>query len=360
MIQSPSYDGRGLVNLIAEIEGRISGTAAWSGLDSDLAESIPEASTYVLVLFDGLGAGQLGHPGAKSFESSLAATLEAPFPTTTTVSLATIATALPPSKHGQIAHLTWMEDVGQIVNSLKWVNLAGEPIIYDYQSLLPAPNLWERLRLAGAEPITVQPGDFFDSPLTKSTYRGARFESIWDYEELATATAQLAGEPGRLIFSYFPAVDVAGHVFGLESEEYAEAIGQAVRIWETIARELPTDVVAVGTADHGLVEFTEAQKQIVRDPRFDQLRLGGDTRGVQMWAEPRVVEEFADLTGGTIADPSELIGPEPEPTALSRLGEQVVLAPDNKAIIPKGFDKRLRCYHGGLSRAEVEIPLLVA
>lgn len=145
----------------------------------------------------------------------------------------------------------------------------------------------------------------------------------------------------------------------MESDEYAESIGQAVRVWEGIARALPQDVVLLGTADHGLVEFTEAQKQIVRDPRFDHLRLGGDTRGVQMWAEPRVVAEFAELTGGTIANPSELIGPDPGPAALSRVGKQVVLAPDDKAIIPKGFDKRLRCYHGGLSRAEVQIPLLV-
>lgn len=359
MTRAPSYDGRGLVNLVAEIERRLTGDSAWAGLSDDLARDVPDAATYVLMLFDGLGTAQLEHPGAKTLRSAMAASLEAPFPTTTTVSLATIATGLPPSKHGQIAHLSWMEEIGQIVNTLKWVNLAGEPVPYDYQSVLPAPNLWERLRLGGVEPITVQPGDFFASPLTRATYRGARFEGIWDHEELATASAQLAGEPGRLIFSYFPAVDVSGHVFGLDSDEFTEAMGRAVRIWETIAGALPPDAVLLGTADHGLAEFTESQKQIVRDPRFDDLRLGGDTRGVQMWAAPGVVAEFAELTGGTVTDPRALVGPDPERATLSRLGKRVVLAPDDKAIIPKGFDKRLRCYHGGLTPAEVEIPLLI-
>lgn len=359
MTRAPSYDGHGLVNLIAEIEGRFTGDPAWSGLSSDLAASIPDASTYVVVLFDGLGIAQLEHPDAAGLRAAMAGKLDAPFPTTTSVSLATVATGLPPSKHGQVAHLTWLEDVGQIVNTLKWVNLAGDPVTYDYRSLLPAPNLWERLRLGGFEPITVQPGDFNASPLTRATYRGARFESIWDHQELAEATVQLAAERKRLVFSYFPAVDVSGHVFGQTSDEFAAAIRQAVRVWETIATGLPRDAVLLGTADHGLSEFTEAQKQIVRDPRFDDLRLGGDTRGVQMWAEPELVEAFADLTSGTVCDPSDLVGPDLDPVARSRLGESVVLAPDDKAIIPKGFDKRLRCYHGGLSPREMEIPLLV-
>lgn len=359
MTRPPSYDGQGLVNLIAEIEGRLTGKRAWVGLEERLAPAIPDAETYVLVLFDGLGTAQLDHPEADSLKGALVGELEAPFPTTTSVSLSTIATGLPPSQHGQVAHLTWMDDLGQVVNSLKWVNLAGEPVPYEYGAVLPSPNLWERLRSSGVEPITVQPGDFSGSPLTRVLYRGARFEGIYDTEELALATTQLAGEPGRLVFSYFPPVDVSGHVFGLESDEFAEAIRQAVRLWEAIASGLAPGAVLLGTADHGLVEFSDDEKLIVRDPRFDDLRLGGDTRGVQVWAEPSVREELAELTGGTLIDPVPLIGPEPSDTALSRLGEAVLLAPPDKAIIPKGFDKRLRCYHGGLTAAEVKVPLLV-
>ena len=55
-------------------------------------------------------------------------------------------------------------------------------------SMLPAPNLWERLRSVGVEPVTVQPGDFTGSPLSQMLYRGARFEAAWDVEDLVTAT----------------------------------------------------------------------------------------------------------------------------------------------------------------------------
>jgi hypothetical protein len=42
-----------------------------------------------------------------------------------------------------------------------------------------------------------------------------------------------------------------------------------------------------------------------------------------------------------------------------RLPDLVALAADDTLLLPPGFDRRLVGYHGGLSRAEVEIPLLI-
>jgi hypothetical protein len=132
-----------------------------------------------------------------------------------------------------------------------------------------------------------------------------------------------------------------------------------VGVWEGLVSRLPPGVALIGTADHGLLEFTNDQKQLIRDPRFDELRFAGDTRGLHLWGNEGLMSDLAETTGGSLIDAVTLIGPDPTPEALSRLGEQVLLAPDDRAFIPKGFDKRLRCYHGGLSTAEVEIPLLV-
>ncbi|MFQ5522405.1 MAG: alkaline phosphatase family protein [Acidimicrobiia bacterium] len=358
MATAPTYQGSGLVNMMAEMEARLSGSSVWEGLSPELSDAFPEARTYVLVLFDGLGVAQLDHPAAAPLTRDLAGILEAPFPTTTSVSLATVATALPPSRHGQVAHLTWFEELGKVVNTLKWVTVHGEHVEYDYSRLLPSPNLWERLRATGVEPVTVQPGEFQASPLSQVLYRGARFEQAWDMDDLVEATVQLAREPGRLIFTYINHVDFAGHVFGLESEEFAEATKLAVTVWERLASSLPEGAALVGTADHGLVEFTD--KVLVRDRRYDSLRFAGDARGVQLWGKAELMEELAELTGGILVDPVTLMGPDPSPEALTRTGDRVLLAPADKVILPRGFDKRLRSYHGGLTRAEVEVPLLVS
>lgn len=355
----PSYDSIGLVNLIAEIESRLTGAAPSPLLAAGIADLIPRAETYVLVLFDGLGVAQLDHQSAKTLRASLAATIEAGFPTSTSVSLATLATGLTPSHHGVIAHLSWLPEHGKVVNTLKWVDLAGQRVAHDYAGFLPRPNLWERLRNAGLEPITVQPGDFEATPLSKVLYRGARFEGIWDYSDLIDATVQLAGQPGRLVFTYVPNVDVAGHVFGLESTQFSESIGLVAGIWDAIRNRLPPGATLLGTADHGLVGYSEEQKHLVREREFDDIRMGGDARGVYLWCEDDVAETLRAHTGGTIADPTTLVGPDPTPEALERLGHKVLLAADDTVILPRGFDKRLRAYHGGLDRREVEIPLLI-
>ncbi len=357
MAHRPFYQGSGLGNLVAELETRLTGSSVWPGLGEGL--DLPEGDTYVLVLFDGLGVAQLDHPEAASLAAASIGTLHAPFPTTTSVSLATVATALPPSRHGQVAHLTWFEELGVVVNTLKWVTLAGDSVTYDYGTLLPSPNLWERLRAGGVEPITVQPGDFTGSPLSRALYRGARFEGAWDVGDLIDATVTLSAEPRRLVFTYVPHVDVAGHVFGLGSEEFTEAMKVVVGVWEGLSAGLPPGAVLVGAADHGLVEVTESEKHLVRAPRYDELRFAGDPRGVQLWGPPALMQSLAADTGGQLIDPTDLIGPDPTPTALSRLGERLLLPPDHRVVLPKGFDKRLRCYHGGLSPAEVEIPLLL-
>ena len=151
-------------------------------------------------------------------------TLHSPFPSTTSVSLATVATGLPPAAHGLVSHLAWIEEAGGVVNTLKWVDLAGLAVTHDYAAVLPDPNLWERLGSAGVEAITVQPGPFAGSPLSRLLYRGARFESAWDDQDLVEATVQLAASPHRLIFAYVWQVDFAGHVHGMGSPEFAAAV----------------------------------------------------------------------------------------------------------------------------------------
>ena len=152
----PDYAGGSLLNLMAELEHRLTGSAPARRLHAHLADHISAADTYVLVLFDGLGDHQLEHPGAAPLRNARVDALDAVFPTTTSVNLATIATGLAPATHGLIAHQLYVPATGQVVNTLKWGTPWGTPVQVDHGSFLPKPNLWERLRLhfslEGAKP----------------------------------------------------------------------------------------------------------------------------------------------------------------------------------------------------------------
>jgi hypothetical protein len=360
---APSYDGRGLVNLVAEMERRLTGSAPLPGTGARARRLDLRGRHLRGRALRRRRHPPARHPAAGPFRDSLEGTLDAPFATTTTVSLASVATGLAPAAHGVLGHLLWLPGAGKVVNTLKWVTPWGEQVDYDTGGLLPSPNLWERLRSAGREPITVQPADFLDTPLTRALYRGCRFEPGWSDDEIVTATVELAAEPGRLILTYLPPVDFAAHVWGQGSPRYAEALASVARAWERLVARLPDHAVAVGTSDHGHVDYAEDDKILVRDHRFDSLRLAGDPRTVMAWGEPGLIEDMAGLTGAELLGPERfrpLYGPGPDhPELDARLPTAVLLAPPGKLVLPRGFDKRLVGYHGGLDPAEVEIPLLV-
>lgn len=361
----PDYGGGGVVNIVAEIERRLTGTSPSPGLAPDLASRLPDAASYVLLLVDGLGDAQLAHPAAATLREARAGAVDTGFPATTSTTLATVATGLTPRGHGLIGHLLWLPELGRVVNTLKWVGLDGSPSGWDTRRLLPRPNLWERLTTAGREPITVQPGDFAGSPLSRAIYRGCRFESVWSVDELVSASLDLARIPGRLVFTYLPQVDFAAHVWGQRSREYADALSLVDGAWSRLVARLPADVTLVGIADHGLIDHTEADKIIVRDRRFDSLILYGDPRAVLARGDSDVIAELAAATGGELIakdDALRLFGPPgaDHPDLAGRLPDAVILAPDGRLILPKGFDRRLVGYHGGLDPRERRVPLLVA
>ena len=349
--------GRGLVDLVRELERRLTGEAPGPGLEPELADSIRHAPTYVLVLFDGLGHHQLAHRSARTLAGSVAGILEVPIPTTTTVSMATIAAGHPPSEHGVLSHLMWLPDMERVVNVLKWVTLSGSPLPYDYRGFIPAPNLWERLSARGIEPITVQPGDFARSPLTQVLYRGCRFEPVYSADEAVEATVALAREPNRLIFTYLPQVDFAAHLWGQSSSEYGQAMGVVDTVWSQVTARSGASVV--GTADHGHLDYRTEDKILIEG--FGDLTFFGDSRTLFVNGDRDRISElarqvdvepvFVGADGGPWAGASERV--------LARAPVAVLPAPTGRLLLPRGFDKRLVGYHGGSLPEEVQVPLLV-
>jgi type I phosphodiesterase/nucleotide pyrophosphatase len=352
------------VNLMAEIEARLTGAARAPRLVEGLAATIPAATSIILVLFDGLGDAQLSHSAAGVLRSARRGVLDAPFPTTTTVSMATVATGTSPATHGVIAHLAWFPELGRVVNTLKWVDLSGAPVSYPTERLLPSPNLWERLGERGIRTVTVQPAGFALTPLTAALYRGAEFVGAETIEQVVRLTVESAAAPGTLVFTYLPQVDVAAHVFGQDSWEYRDSVATVAGIWSGIAERVPTGAVMIGTADHGVPGFGENAKIIIRNDLYRPLDFWGDPRAVMVRGSQRLIGRLAAETGAMLIEPDQFVpwlGPGPKHSELERrLPDAILLSPPGKVILPPGFDKRLVGYHGGLSPEEVWVPLLVA
>lgn len=363
----PSYSGRGLVNLVAELEYRLTGSSAAPRLDDDLGALIPSGSTYVLVLFDGLGAWQLGHPEAHDLKASAKGSIDAPFPSTTTVSLATVATGTPPSQHGLTSYKLWMSEHDTIVNTIHMTTAWGNPIPdFDTDAFLPTPNLWERLVANGVEPIVVQPGNFEQTPLTRVLYRGARFEGYFNPNEAVDVAVDVAASPRRLVFLYIPHVDYAAHVDGQASSDYAAALRVANDIWVRLATRLPSDVVLMGTADHGHVDIEKRDRPRIEQSALTDSFISEDGRVLFVHGESADVDgaAIAERTGGVWTPAASNIawwGPGPHhPSFEDRIPDGIVFLPPRTALFTDHGNRKLVGNHGGLEPEEREIPILVA
>jgi hypothetical protein len=357
-ITVPDYDGGSLVNLVAELESRLTGSSPSPRLHPHLADLIPIGESYVLFLFDGLGALQLDHPAATALAASQQAAIDAPFPATTTVSLATIATGLPPSQHGLLGYQLWMPELDTVVNTIKWTTLWGEPVDFDTRTLLPEPNLWERLVAAGREPITVQPGNFLGTPLSAALYRGCRFEPAYTVDEIIDATVQLAAEPGRLIFSYLPHVDFAAHVHGQDSAEYTEALGTVAAAWHRATHRVPAGVTLLGTGDHGHVDFSRQVK--IPKPDHAGRTFYGDGRAMFVKGDGVALAETLPATWYPLESVKGWWGPGPHHDQFhARAPDGVLIADDDTLLLHRFSDDRMVGNHGALTDAERLVPLLV-
>ena len=363
-LRPPDYSGGSLLNLVGELEHRLTGSAASPRLHEHLGDLLPDAASYLLLVCDGLGSGQLGHPRGSSLRAAMVAELDACFPTTTTVNLATIATGLPPSRHGILGYQLYLPgagDAGEVANTIKWTTLWGDPLAIDTGALLPRPNLWERLAAAGIEPVTVQPANFAGSPLSRMLYRGCRFEGVATYDDLVTASVDLAATRGRLVLTYLPQVDYAAHVHGQASPEYADALGLVDSVWGRMAGRRHPGVTIVGTADHGHVDVpADRQVRILKEDHEGRV-FSGDSRSMFVHGEG------AELAGGLPAtwvareEMSGWWGLDPiEAIYADRVPDGTLMADDGHMVLHRYSDQRLIGNHGGLTEAELRIPLLVA
>lgn len=360
-MRPPDYSGGGLVNLVAEIEHRLGGDPPSPRLRPGLREAIPDAENYLLVLFDGLGSHQLNHPGAVSLSSARRADIEVGFPTTTTVSMATIATGLPPSQHGLLGYQLNLGG-SMPMNTIWWTDLHGRPYDGDLASFLPGPNLWERLGRVGVECISLQPRGFEGTALTDVLYRGARFEG-WDHpDDAVTAALQLCQPPRRLVLLYLPYVDFAAHVDGQGSTTYDEAMRVVDAIWSRLEARLPEHVGMIGTADHGHLDIPPHRRLGADDSDQNDLVIYGDPRAA--FVDGADAAQLAARIGAQhypAAEVADWWGPEPRHPAFDqRLPGQLLMPPDGHIVVGNYTNDRLVGYHGGLQIEERTVPLLVA
>ena len=332
-----------------------------------------------LFLIDGMGRELLaGHESYAPYLTELLRepgrghTLTAGFPSTTSTSLASIGTGLPPGAHGMLGYRLMVPASGRLMNFLRW-DQNVDPLEWQ-----PHETMFERMSAAGIAVTHVAAPRFADSGLTRSVFRGARFSGAETVDDQARrAIDALQASDRSFVYLYYRDLDFIGHTTGVGSARWREELTYVDGVVERLAEQMPADATLFVTADHGMVDVpTDRRIDMDQDweLRAGVALLGGEARARHVYATPGAARDVLAIwqerldgvalvrgrdqavAEGWFGAPNEV-----DKAMAARVGDVIVAMREDWAVIAserETVDSRQVGMHGSLTSAEQLVPLL--
>lgn len=349
--------------------------ATWPGPALSPAFELPQAKKVVVVLADGLGAAQLerrrGHaPFLRSLKSA-APEVRSGFPSTTAASLSSLGTGVLPGQHGITGWQTKLPGQDRLLNHLSWAQ-GPDPATYQ-----PVKTVLERAHDAGVRVTTVSQPQFAGSGLTTAALTGGEFLGVAKADQrVDTVTRALRSSQGpHLVYSYWPEIDKAGHVYGPDSAKWTAALEGFDSAMALLSRSLPAETLLVVTADHGMIWAPPQDRyDLVDQPELaqDVLLLGGEPRAPYVYVAPGCGSVVRSRWESVLGDDAYIIerdeaiergwfGPMRDGVA-ERIGDLIVLMRGHSTVVDSSTLRpnllALPGLHGSVTDEESLIPML--
>jgi len=354
----PAFDGSSVAAVVPALFGRIDNH--W------LPEPARSARAVVLLVLDGLGwnASQ-DHTSVMPRLAQLdGGAITTVVPSTTATALTSIATGLPPARHGIVGYRMLVD--GDVLNVLRWTvpGRARPPDPFDVQR---HPPFLDR------EITVVTRTEFRDTGFTQAHLRGTRLAGWHTVAGLIEQCVRAVDVGQRFVYAYYPGVDTIAHEYGLFDGAFTRELGFVDRFVGELIDALPADAAVLVTSDHGQVHL-EAESWIeIPDLTALSSAVAGDGRFRYLYAPPerckellgRAREQFSDRAW--VWSRAEMLdmgmfGAGATGSVPGRIGNVVLASREAVAFIDPALpnEQTLRSGHGSLTPDEMYVPLLAA
>ena len=336
----------------------------------------------ILLVVDGLGRRLLDDHAelAPTLAAAPGLTIDTTFPTTTSTSLTSIGTGVPPAEHGLIGTAVALPDDDRPLITLSWtweridsgVDARDEVIPEAFQAV---PTLFERIPGDGMRAVTVLRPEFVGSGLTRAALRGGEVVTATGREPTLAAAleAVTVGRAPTVVWAHHGDLDTVGHDHGPGSDAWCAELAATDAAIADVATRLPSDAALVVTADHGMVTVPPEGFVELRDhpDLLDGVRvLAGDPRArhlhVRAGAGPDVlaawrahVHDRAHVRTRDEAIAAGWFGPAVADHVVPRIGDVVISAARADVAWVRDGAARMPGQHGALTPEEVRVPAVV-
>jgi hypothetical protein len=354
------------------------GSVADEGGVRALRNVIGQHEHYVFAVVDGLGMHLIDQLDSRAFvRRHFVMELRTVFPSSTAPALTSLATGQWPAQHAIAGWWTYLPHAEQTATILPYMERFSERPLPEADAVRAyrVPSL---LQAYNSDVISVQPS-YIANSVSSRYFAGGRGQR--GYDSLTTAGETIVDHVAHassptFAYMYVPFVDTAQHETGPASSATSLALARVQARLERLHDALAGRARVIVTADHGQIAI-ERKTIITRDSELMRwLRFPPS-------GEPRVVyfhvrsggragfdREFRQLVGddwlllaSSDAFDAGLFGPESASAETRlRVGDFVALAPPGHVLLYEPSDTLLamRGTHGGLTRDEMRIPLIVA
>lgn len=337
--------------------------------------SLAPKHSYVVILVDGLGVANIkaagGHSSFLNQKLTSSKSLFSGFPTTTATSLASFATGKQSGEHAFIGYRVYDRKLLKAINLLN--DLGTELAPTRYQDI---ETISEQALRLGKRVLTIAPGEYEGSGFTQATMPAAQYKPAKSFEERFEIASLELTKPGTLIYLYVPELDQLAHRFGTNSQKWLNTIEELDSVIARFVQSIPKSAGAILTADHGVIDVPKTGHVYLDE--YESMKnvvmIGGDPRvgfayfssSVDLKQQRAKIE--AEL--GTLVDVVSILELvetgwyQPLSSAAQNVAPDLILLPKaDRVIYHRDFAKpkslEMIGQHGGMSKAEWEVPLLV-
>lgn len=383
LVQPRAVGRADLVDLVQAI----SGICGVDGMDRGpqprrLRSLIGEPEHVVFVLVDGLGSALLDDlsPRDGFLRTHVAENIEAICPSTTAAALTSLTTAEHPARHGILGWWTRLPDVGTTAEILPFIErFTKRPLDQlgaTSQGILSTPSVFPRYT---RDRLVVTRTYISESTYSRYWSGGSPSIGYDRIEEGIDATiAHVAATPApSYTHLYLNQLDTICHQAGIRDPRVSETF---TLIEEGLARlhaAVGGRARIIVTADHGHIDTGPDVELRHDDPLAAMLTCppSGEPRAPLFHVLPGRAEAFATLFRDTFGDAMALVsaadverlgllGPgRLAPTTRTRLGDFLAIPAGTGTMHyadPAHPPHRNRGVHGGLTPAEMLVPLILA